>query len=146
MKRTLHIFLFFLLLLAPAENIFAQSNKEKIVMPEYPGGEVALRQFLLRELVYPLEAAHSNEVGEVVVGFRVGKDGYISAVRVVESVSPSLDAEAVRVVKLMKYWKPATRNGIPAIADMTIPINFRVVREYNKFVDEDDNGAKEIKL
>ena len=129
-----------------AVNINAQDKKDKIVMPEYPGGEAALKQFLMNELVYPYEAANANEIGEVLVGFLVGKDGSVSAVRVLKSVSSSLDAEAVRVVKMMKYWHPGTRNGVPVPASMSIPINFRIVKEHGKFIDSDDNSARGVRF
>jgi TonB family protein len=74
-------------------------------------------------------------------------DGYISGVRVVRSVSESLDAEAVRVVSKMRPWIPGKKNGRPVRAEMTIPINFKVVYE-NKYVNdsEDSQNAKKSKF
>lgn len=141
MKRFARVLLLILFMVAPAGNMYAQSKKDKIVMPEYPGGQGALHKFLLKELRYPTEARINNEIGEVLVGFSVGMDGYVSGVRVLRSVSPSLDAEAVRVVKLTRYWSPGKRNGVPVRAEMSIPINFKTVREHDKFVDEDDDGS-----
>lgn len=120
---------------------FAQNKKDKIVMPEYPGGHAALRSFLLKELVYPEEARLNDEIGEVLVGFSVGMDGSVSGVRVLKSVSPSLDAEAVRVVKLMKYWTPGSRNGMPVRAEMSIPINFKTVKSNNRFVGDSGDAS-----
>lgn len=118
---------------------FAQ-EKDKIVMPEYPGGQAALRKFLMSELKYPAEARAANEVGEVLVGFTVGMDGSISGVRVLKPVSPALNAEAVRVVQMMKYWRPGTRNGKPVRAEMTIPINFKTVIDNNKYLNDDGSS------
>jgi TonB family protein len=140
MKRIIS-FLLILLLSAPLCCTFAQ-EKDKIVMPEYPGGQAALRKFLISELKYPAEARAANEVGEVLVGFTVGMDGSISGVRVLKPVSPALNAEAVRVVQMMKYWRPGTRNGKPVRADMTIPINFKTVIDNNKFLNDDDGSSK----
>ena len=109
-------------------------------MPEYPGGQAALRKFLMSELRYPAEARAANEVGEVLVGFTVGMDGSISGVRVLKPVSPALNAEAVRVVQMMKYWRPGTRNGKPVRAEMTIPINFKTVIDNNKYLNDDGSS------
>ena len=140
MKRIISFFLI-LLLSAPLCCTFAQ-EKDKIVMPEYPGGQAALRKFLMSELKYPAEARAANEVGEVLVGFSVGMDGSISGVRVLKPVSPALNAEAVRVVQMMKYWRPGTRNGKPVRAEMTIPINFKTVIDNNKYLNDDDGSSK----
>ena len=120
---------------------FAQNKKDKIVMPEYPGGHAALRSFLLKELTYPEEARLNDEIGEVLVGFSVGMDGSVSGVRVLKSVSPSLDAEAVRVVKLMKYWTPGSRNGMPVRAEISIPINFKTVKSSNRVVGDSGDAS-----
>jgi TonB family protein len=138
MKRIISFFLI-LLLSAPLCCTFAQ-EKDKIVMPEYPGGQAALHKFLMSELKYPAEARAANEVGEVLVGFTVGMDGSISGVRVLKPVSPALNAEAVRVVQMMKYWRPGTRNGKPVRAEMTIPINFKTVIDNNKFLNDDGSS------
>ena len=138
MKRIISFFLI-LLLSVPLCCTFAQ-EKDKIVMPEYPGGQAALRKFLMSELKYPAEARAANEVGEVLVGFSVGMDGSISGVRVLKPVSPALNAEAVRVVQMMKYWRPGTRNGKPVRAEMTIPINFKTVIDNNKYLNDDGSS------
>ena len=138
MKRIISFFLI-LLLSAPLCCTIAQ-EKDKIVMPEYPGGQAALRKFLMSELKYPAEARAANEVGEVLVGFTVGMDGSISGVRVLKPVSPALNAEAVRVVQMMKYWRPGTRNGKPVRAEMTIPINFKTVIDNNKYLNDDGSS------
>ena len=138
MKRIISFFLI-LLLSAPMCCTFAQ-EKDKIVMPEYPGGQAALRKFLMSELRYPAEARAANEVGEVLVGFTVGMDGSISGVRVLKPVSSALNAEAVRVVQMMKYWRPGTRNGKPVRAEMTIPINFKTVIDNNKYLNDDGSS------
>ena len=141
MKKLFSLFILLLLAGAPMNNTFAQNKKDKIVMPEYPGGHAALRSFLLKELTYPEEARLNDEIGEVLVGFSVGMDGSVSGVRVLKSVSPSLDAEAVRVVKLMKYWTPGSRNGMPVRAEISIPINFKTVKSSNRFVGDSGDAS-----
>lgn len=144
MKKFHIILLMLLTLVLNATTAIAQSGKDKIVMPEYPGGEKALHEYILSELIYPLEAMNNNEMGEVIVGFSIGIDGSVSSVRVLKSVSPSLDKEAIRVVQGMRYWYPAKKNGRLVRAEMSIPINFKVVYE-NKYINDDQVGknAKE---
>ena len=141
MKHIIPFLLMFVLAVMPVCDSFAQGAKDEIVMPQSPGGEAELHKYIISELEYPLEARLNNEKGEVLVAFSVGMDGYISGVRVVRSVSESLDAEAVRVVSKMRPWIPGKKNGRPVRAEMSIPINFKVIYEH-KFTDEDVKGKK----
>ena len=136
MKRIIPFIFLMALSVMPVCESYAQKDKDKIVMPQFPGGEAELHKFIISELQYPLEARVNKESGEVLIAFSVGMDGYISGVRVVRSVSESLDAEAVRVVRKMPPWIPGKKNGRPVRAEMSIPINFKVNFE-NKFVDSD---------
>ena len=136
MKRIIPFIFLMALSVMPVCESYAQKDKDKIVMPQFPGGEAELHKFIISELQYPLEARVNKESGEVLIAFSVGMDGYISGVRVVRSVSESLDAEAVRVVRKMPPWIPGKKNGRPVRAEMSIPINFKVKFE-NKFVDSD---------
>ncbi|MBQ2126997.1 MAG: energy transducer TonB [Bacteroidaceae bacterium] len=143
MKMRHIIALIFLLTFSimPLSSSFAQKSKDKIEMPQFPGGLAELHKFITSELQYPAQARINKEIGEVLVAFSIGMDGYISGVRVVRSVSESLDAEAVRVVSKMPPWIPGKKNGRPVRAEMTIPINFKVVY-VDKFVDEDADAEK----
>jgi TonB family protein len=141
MKHIIPFLLLFVLAMAPVCSSSAQDNQDEIVMPQFPGGEAELHKYIISELEYPLEARLNNERGEVLVAFSVGMDGYITGVRVVRSVSKSLDAEAVRVVSKMPPWIPGKKNGRPVRAEMSIPINFKVIYE-NKFTDENARGKK----
>ena len=141
MKHIIPFLLLFVLAMAPVCSSSAQDNQDEIVMPQFPGGEAELHKYIISELEYPLEARLNNERGEVLVAFSVGMDGYITGVRVVRSVSESLDAEAVRVVSKMPPWIPGKKNGRPVRAEMSIPINFKVIYE-NKFTNENARGKK----
>ena len=145
MKQIISFILLLAFSIMPFSGSFAQKNKQKskdkIVMPQFPGGDAELHKYIISELEYPLEARLNKETGEVLVAFSVGMDGYISGVRVVRSVSESLDAEAVRVVSNMPSWIPGKKNGRPVRAEMSIPINFKVIYEH-KFTDEDVKGKK----
>lgn len=126
-----------------------KSGKEKkdvIVMPEYPGGHDKMIEYLFLETNYPDEAYEKHETGEVLVGFTVEADGYISMAQVLKGVSPSLDAEAVRVVRSMPKWIPGTKNGRPVRAELSIPINFKLINKnhyYNAKAKE--NGITKMK-
>ena len=139
MKKLIPILLLFLFFVAaPTTECSAQrKKKDKIEMPKYPGGEAALHKYILSELQYPHEANVNKERGEVIVGFSVGTNGYISAVRIIKSVSPSLDAEAIRVIKKMGPWMPGKKNGRPVRADMQIPINFKNAYKANSYIQEE---------
>ena len=128
----------------PVSESYAQKSKDKIEMPQFPGGEAELHKYIISELQYPLEARINKESGEVLVAFSVGMDGYISGVRVVRSVSKALDEEAVRVVSKMPAWIPGKKNGRPVRAEMSIPINFKVEFQ-NKYVGEEE-GSGDIML
>lgn len=144
MKKILSFIFVLIFLAVPSSELYAQKRKQKkvekdeIIMPSYPGGEKALLNFIMSETEYPFEARVKNEIGEVLVAFSIGMDGYISGVRVLRSVSPSLDAEAVRVVKKMKPWFPGKKNGVPVRAEMTIPINFKIIHEHDKYVPDEE--------
>ena len=97
------------------------------VMPEFPGGQEALLQFLSKSIKYPTEAFEKKEEGRVSLTFIVEKDGSISDIKVVRSISPSLDAEALRVVKLMPKWTPGkNKSGEIIRVAYTVPVIFRL--------------------
>lgn len=139
MKKFLTIILLAIAMLHSTA-LFAQKSRDEVVMPQFPGGEKALHEFIISNLVYPAEARQNGEVGEVLIGFSIGIDGSVGGVRVLRSVSESLDAEAVRVVRLMRYWTPGKKNGRPVRAEMSIPINFKVIYNSNRYIDDDEVG------
>ena len=95
-------------------------------MPQFPGGPAALMQFLSTNVKYPKEAFEQGIQGRVIANFVVEKDGSITEARVVKSVDPALDAEALRVVGTMPKWAPGTQNGEPVRVKYTVPITFRL--------------------
>jgi TonB family protein len=95
-------------------------------MPQFPGGEVALREFVKRSLRYPVKSARNREQGRVYVQFVIEADGSVSNVKVARGVSTGLDAEAVRVIKTMPDWKPGYTAGVPKRVTYTIPVNFKL--------------------
>lgn len=96
------------------------------VMPEYPGGNEAMSAFMVKNIKYPEAAKTKGIQGTVYVSFEVSSSGKVTNVKVRESVSPDLDAEAVRVVKMMPDWKPAENKGKPVAVSMTLPVKFKL--------------------
>ena len=95
-------------------------------MPSFPGGQGALMAFLSSKVTYPAVAQKNGIQGRVIVSFIVEKDGTLSNIKVLRSVAPSLDAEAVRVVAAMPRWKSGKQNGFPVRVKYTVPVIFRL--------------------
>lgn len=95
-------------------------------MPSFPGGISGLRTYLNQNTRYPAVAQENGVQGHVVVSFVVGKDGHISDVTVLRSVDPSLDKEAIRVVRNMPRWTPGKQGGEPVKVRYNVPVSFRL--------------------
>lgn len=95
-------------------------------MPMFPGGDAALMGYLRDNIHYPTVAAENGVQGRVVVGFVVERDGSITDVNVLRSVDPSLDREAMRVVKSMPRWTPGKQNGSAVRVKYQVPVTFRL--------------------
>lgn len=94
------------------------------IMPTYVGGTEALHDFINKNLKYPAGALQNKQEGRVIVAFCIETDGSLTDVHVIRSLSPELDAEAVRVVKLMPKWNPGSIDGKPSRVRYNIPIKF----------------------
>ena len=95
-------------------------------MPQFPGGQAALLEYLAKNIKYQVVAEENGVQGRVIVTFVVERDGSITDVRVVKSVDPSLDKEAARVVKSMPKWQPGKQNGSAVRVKYTVPVQFRL--------------------
>ena len=116
-------------------------------MPQYPGGAQALLEFLNQNVQYPEEAEKAGIQGRVIATFVVEKDGSVSNARVVKSVDPMLDAEALRVINAMPKWKPGKQNGELVRVKYTVPLSFRFdgVREAREdHICEEDGSIVEM--
>ena len=107
-------------------------------MPEFPGGNAELMKFLAKNIKYPAEAKQNGEQGRVIVSFVVGKDGKLRDVEVKKGISPALDAEAVRVIKVMPTWKPGRQRGMAVDCKYNIPISFSLESEGIKSEEQGD--------
>ena len=124
------ILVFFML--AFCNEVMAQT-KDVIVPPQFPGGRKELLKYMEENMVYPTEMRRLGKTGEVVVEFFVGRNGVISGVNVVKSLCKELDDEAIRLTRYMPLWEPGTKNGVPVLYKMTMPIHFKIKRKRDKF-------------
>lgn len=95
-------------------------------MPEFPGKEQALYQFIANNVHYPKECRKKSIEGKVFVKFKVGNDGLVSDCSILRSVHPLLDAEALRVVSSLPKWNPGRQEGKPVTVMYTLPISFKL--------------------
>lgn len=97
--------------------------------PAFPGGDAAMQKYIEQNLKYP-EAAKSNGIeGVINVAFTVKADGSIGGIKIVRMVDPDLEQEAIRLVKNMPAWTPASENGKPVDSTATIKIDFTLPSE-----------------
>ena len=95
-------------------------------MPEFPGGNGALLQYLNKNIKYPVVPQEQGIQGRVIIQFVVDKDGTITDPVVVRSVDPYLDKEALRVIKAMPKWKPGIQGARSVRVKYTVPVTFRL--------------------
>ncbi|MBQ6724346.1 MAG: energy transducer TonB [Paludibacteraceae bacterium] len=117
---------------APVEAPVEEEEEEVVFvvvesMPEFPGGQQALFKYLSENVKYPMIAQENGIQGRVICQFVVNKDGSIVDVEVVRSGGdPSLDKEAIRVIKSMPKWKPGKQRGKAVRVKYTVPVNFKL--------------------
>jgi len=129
---SLKVALMMLVLLFSFTTSTAQTKKNDMVfdvvevMPQYPGGPIAMLKYIMENIKYPEQAIKEGIQGRVTVRFIVEKDGSISDVRPVLSVHPLLNKEAVRVVESMPKWSPGKQNGKPVRVRFNVPVMFKL--------------------
>lgn len=101
-----------------------KTYKEVEVMPEFPGGEMAMRNYIRNLITYPIPAIERGEQGKVQVIFVVRRDGLVTNASIEKGVSPAIDKEALRVVNSLPKWKPGYQDGKPVNVSYTVSINF----------------------
>lgn len=117
----------------PIEEPAPQINPEDTViyqvvqsMPEFPGGMVELMNYISSNVRYPADALAAGIEGRVTTMFIIERDGTLSNVQILRGINPSLDAEALRVIRSMPTWKPGYQNDKPVRTRYTVPVNFRI--------------------
>ena len=119
------------LITVSAQKTFVAKKNQKVFdiveqMPEYPGGQAALFEFISKNVKYPDDAVKKKVEGKVFVTFVVDTDGKITDVSLMRKVFPSLDAEAIRVISAMPNWIPGKQKGQVVRVKYTVPIMFRL--------------------
>lgn len=94
--------------------------------PQFPGGSSAMKEWVKNNVRYPFEARQKGVQGRVMVSFYVEKDGNLSDLKIVRSVEPSLDKEALRVVGSMPPWIPGSVSGKAERMKYYIPVVFQL--------------------
>lgn len=95
-------------------------------LPMYPGGMVEFMKWLTKNLNYPKYALRNKIQGKVMISFIVNTDGTISDIKVVKRAHALLDAEALRVARLMPKWEPGKDHGKVCRSMVAIPIVFEI--------------------
>jgi protein TonB len=96
------------------------------VAAQYKGGMEAMVRFISKNMKYPSIARRMNIEGTVYVSFIVGKAGEILETTVIKGIDAACDAEAIRVINLMKNWSPGLQGGSPVKVRMVLPITFKL--------------------
>jgi TonB family protein len=112
-----------------ADEVAASGNRSEVKAkgfhpPAFPGGKDQLQTYFKQNLKYPPQALKNNVQGDVFVKFTVRKDGSIAQPKVLRSLDPACDKEALRLLTSMPKWQPGTQDDKPVDMVYTIPIHF----------------------
>lgn len=93
-------------------------------MPQFPGGDAALMRYIATHMQYPSMAKEHGIQGKVILQFVVKKDGCVGEVKVVRSLSPDCDNEAMRLVRSLPKFSPGKQDGKPVNVWYMLPVTF----------------------
>ncbi len=106
-----------------------QEKKDTVeVLPQFPGGMDQFYRFIYKELKYPEACRILGISGIVELQFTIDYNGTVTNIKVIRSVYPDLDDEAVRVLSQSPKWIPGTHNGIPAKTVSRVSIKFELIK------------------
>lgn len=111
--------------LVDGEEVYDEKG-QLVTMPQFPGGKEKLKEFLSKNVKYPVECEASGITGRVVVGFVVEKDGKVTQVKLDRSSDPAFNMEAYKVMKKMPRWIPGKVGDEPITVKYKLPITFRL--------------------
>lgn len=116
--------------------------------PQFPGGHVALFEYLSKNIKFPKSKENEDVKVRVVTTFTVEKDGSITDAKIVKSQGEAFDNEALRVINGMPKWIPGMQNGKAVSVKYTLPITFSTTDSDKKIksvrtIDMNDNGGKQ---
>lgn len=113
------------LILMVASIFIATIAMQAAVTPaSYPGGDAAMQEFIKENLKYPEMSKAMGIEGTVNVQFTVKPDGSVGSIKIVRMIDPDLEQEAIRLVKTMPAWIPASDGGTPVESTATVAIPF----------------------
>ena len=134
MMKNINI-LFLVLSLFNLQYVFAQDDKVPVeeevynvveIMPEYPGGQKAMFEFIVNNMEYPVKAREKGVEGVVYVNFVINKTGAVTKAKVMRGIGSGCDEEALRVVNAMPDWNPGLQRGKPVNVSFNLPVKFKV--------------------
>ena len=115
---------------APVGEVTESSENEiyQVVdsMAQFPGGQKALINYLMENIVYPEESYKNDEQGRAIVRFVIEADGSVKNAEIIKGITPLLDKEAVRVIESMPKWQPGKVGGKPVASYFNLPVTFRI--------------------
>ena len=112
----------------PAWALFEDVDHYLIVdeMPEFPGGNDKIIDYIQQNIKYPVEACEDKIQGRVFVNFIVEPDGSLSDIFVIRGIGGGCDEEAMRIIQNMPKWKPGKLNGEIVRCSCTVPVVFEL--------------------
>ena len=116
--------------------VVSESKVFKVVeqMPEFPGGDEALMKLIQKNMQYP-EMEKANDIqGRVVMGFIVNEDGSLSDITVKKRVSPGIDKEAIRLIRMLPNFRPGRQQGKAVKVEYLLPIMFKIPTQEKEVV------------
>ena len=117
-----------------AMNVVAQEREQ---LPQFPGGDTELMNFVAQNLVYPEQAIKDKVQGRVIVKMVIETTGEVVDAKILRSVSPECDAEVLRIVRLMPKWTPGYKDGEPVRTTFVLPVVFKLSRNKDSKVSKD---------
>ncbi len=117
--------------IADVKQAVSQEEEEKVYqvieqMPQFPGGEGELLNYINRNIKYPVIAQENGVQGKVILRFVVSKTGMVDRVEVVRPLDPACDKEAIRVVKSLPKFIPGKQNGVNVAVWYTLPVTYKL--------------------
>ena len=117
--------------IADVKQAVSQEEEDKVYqvieqMPQFPGGEGELLNYINRNIKYPVIAQENGVQGKVILRFVVSKTGMVDRVEVVRPLDPACDKEAIRVVKSLPKFIPGKQNGVNVAVWYTLPVTYKL--------------------
>jgi len=98
---------------------------------EFRGGVAGLMKFIQENIKYPEIPRDLTLGGKAFLKFVIDEDGYVNNCEILKSTGvKQLDEEALRVVKIMPQWTPASMMGVNVKCYFNLPINFSMTEPY----------------